>query len=227
METFSALLALCAGNSPVPVNSPHKCQWRGALMFTLICARINDWVNNREAGDLRRHRGHYDVNIMCRRNVDISTKFHHSMHRKSSKWQQYRPLSVHHNNAMNLSKHECNQNQNKQIWNKITFSCTPIGNNKMHWRYWKIRSSCKHQINTNKCNITYPKRFLCYWPFCEGNHMPTVESLYKSTVTLTQGSKLRGAEGQNAPKLSPNAPRLLNLGAKFCYPIQPDICFEA
>ena len=34
-----------------------------------------------------------------------------------------------------------------------------------------------------------------------------------------QGSKLRGAEGQNAPKLSPNAPRLLNLGAKFCYPI--------
>ena len=42
-----------------------------------------------------------------------------------------------------------------------------------------------------------------------------------------QGSKLRGAEGQNAPKLSPNAPGLLNLGAKFCYPIQPDICFEA
>ena len=64
METFSALLALCAGNSPVPVNSPHKGKWRGALMFTLICARINDWVNNREAGDLRPHRGHYDVNVM-------------------------------------------------------------------------------------------------------------------------------------------------------------------
>ena len=44
---------------------------------------------------------------------------------------------------------------------------------------------------------------------------------------LFQGLKLRGAEGQNAPKLIPNAPRLLNLGAKFCYPIQPDICFEA
>ena len=64
METFSALLALCAGNSPVPVNSPHKGQWRGALMFALICAWINDWVNNREAGDLRRHRGHYDVNVI-------------------------------------------------------------------------------------------------------------------------------------------------------------------
>ena len=64
METFSALLALCVGNSPVPVNSPHNGQWRGALMFSLICARINGWVNNREAGDLRRHRGHYDVNVM-------------------------------------------------------------------------------------------------------------------------------------------------------------------
>ena len=64
METFSALLALCAGNSPVPVNSPHRGQWRRALMFSLICARINDLVNNREAGDLRRHRGHYDANVM-------------------------------------------------------------------------------------------------------------------------------------------------------------------
>ena len=64
METFSALLALCAGNSPVPVNSSHKGQWRGALMFFLICARINDWVNNRDAGDLRRYRGHYDVIVM-------------------------------------------------------------------------------------------------------------------------------------------------------------------
>ena len=64
METFSALLALCAGNSPVQVNSPHKGQWRWALMFTLICARINDWVNNREAGDLRRLLDHYDVSVM-------------------------------------------------------------------------------------------------------------------------------------------------------------------
>ena len=62
--TKSALLAICAGNSPVSVNSPHKGQWRGALMFSLICARMNDWVNNREAGDLRRHRGHYDVSVM-------------------------------------------------------------------------------------------------------------------------------------------------------------------
>ena len=48
------------------VNSPHKGQWRGALMFSFICAWINSWVNNREAGDLRRHRAHYDVTVMFR-----------------------------------------------------------------------------------------------------------------------------------------------------------------
>ena len=47
-----------------PVNSPHKGQWRGTLIFSLICVWINGWVNNREAGDLRRHRAHYDVIVM-------------------------------------------------------------------------------------------------------------------------------------------------------------------
>ena len=53
-----------------PVNSPHKGQWRGALMFSLIWTWINSWVNNPEAGDLRRHRAHCDVivmNILSRR----------------------------------------------------------------------------------------------------------------------------------------------------------------
>ena len=47
-----------------PVNSPHKGPWRGALIFSLICTRINGWVYNGEAGDLRRHRAHYDVTVM-------------------------------------------------------------------------------------------------------------------------------------------------------------------
>ena len=47
-----------------PVNSPHKSQWRWALMFSLICAWINGWLNNREAGDLRRHRAHYNVTVL-------------------------------------------------------------------------------------------------------------------------------------------------------------------
>ena len=44
-----------------PVNSPHRGQWRRALMCFLISAWINGWVNNREAGDLMRHSAHYDV----------------------------------------------------------------------------------------------------------------------------------------------------------------------
>ena len=54
-----------------PVNSPHKGQWRGALMFSLICAWINPWVNNREAGDLRRHCFHYDVTVMIQGNRGV------------------------------------------------------------------------------------------------------------------------------------------------------------
>ena len=45
-------------------HSPYKGQWRGALMFSLICVWINGWVNS-EAGDLRWYRAHYDVTVMC------------------------------------------------------------------------------------------------------------------------------------------------------------------
>ena len=64
METFSALLAFCAGIHRSPMNSPHKGQWRGALMFSVICTRINGCANDGDAGDLRRHLAHYDVIIM-------------------------------------------------------------------------------------------------------------------------------------------------------------------
>ena len=47
-----------------PVNSPHKGQWRGALMFSLICGWINSWVNDQEVGELRRHHAHYDITVM-------------------------------------------------------------------------------------------------------------------------------------------------------------------
>ena len=52
------------GNHRSPVISPHKGQWGWALMLSLICVWINSWVNNREAGDLRRYCAHYDVIVM-------------------------------------------------------------------------------------------------------------------------------------------------------------------
>ena len=79
----------------------------------------------------------------------------------------------------------------------------------------------------NRTKVTTPNKYgaeiiarMSDWENCKMGSWTCIDSLWP------QGSKLRGAEGQNAPKLSPNAPRLLNLGAKFCYPIQPDICFE-
>ena len=53
-----------------PVNSPHKGQWRGALLFSLICVCINGWVNNDKAGDLRRYHAHYYVIVMKSVNMD-------------------------------------------------------------------------------------------------------------------------------------------------------------
>ena len=47
-----------------PVVPPHKGQWRGALMFSLICAWTNSWANNQNAGDLRHHCTHYDITVM-------------------------------------------------------------------------------------------------------------------------------------------------------------------
>ena len=75
IETFSALLAICAGNSPVPVNSPLKGQWRRAMMFPLISAWINGWVSNREAGDLKRNRTHYDVILIIHSFKPVMNQF--------------------------------------------------------------------------------------------------------------------------------------------------------
>ena len=46
-----------------PMRSPHKDPCRGALVFSLVCAWTNGWANNRDAGDLRRLRSHYDVTV--------------------------------------------------------------------------------------------------------------------------------------------------------------------
>ena len=65
MTSLNTSPSLFVGNSPVTGEFPHKGQWRGALMLSLICAWINGWVNNREAADLRCHRANYDITLMC------------------------------------------------------------------------------------------------------------------------------------------------------------------
>ena len=59
------------GPSRSPANSPHKGQWRGALMFALKCAWTNGRVNNRDAANLRRHCAHYNVIEWTNNNMQI------------------------------------------------------------------------------------------------------------------------------------------------------------
>ena len=67
------------------VNSPHKGQWRAALMFTLICVWINGCVNNREAGDLRRYYAHYGVTVMwVQKNRSIAIKSYFTL--QNARW---------------------------------------------------------------------------------------------------------------------------------------------
>ena len=58
------------GNHRSPGDFPLKGQWRGALVFSLICAWTNGWANNRDAGNLRRHGAYCDVTV-------IHKKTHH------------------------------------------------------------------------------------------------------------------------------------------------------
>ena len=67
MESFPCYWPFVRGIHRSPMNSPHKGQWSGALRFHLIRAWINGLVNNREAGDLRRHRAYYNVTVMAGR----------------------------------------------------------------------------------------------------------------------------------------------------------------
>ena len=64
METLSALLAICAGNSPVPGEFPAQRPVTRSFDVSLICVWINGWVNNRDAGEFRCYRAHYDVSVM-------------------------------------------------------------------------------------------------------------------------------------------------------------------
>ena len=60
VETFSALLAICAGNSPVPGEVPAQ----RPVTQSFHVFWMNRWVNTRKAGDLRRYHAHYDVLAM-------------------------------------------------------------------------------------------------------------------------------------------------------------------
>ena len=74
METFSALLAICAGNSPVSGEFPAQ---RPVTRSFDVFFDVRVWVNTREAGHLRRYRIHYDVIVMNHKNKFVDSIYSH------------------------------------------------------------------------------------------------------------------------------------------------------
>ena len=75
-----------------PVNSPHECHRRGAVMLSLICAWTNGWVNNGDVGDLRRHRAHYALTVMMfRKSHVLATRSHYWLNEKSRSYNNIFP----------------------------------------------------------------------------------------------------------------------------------------
>ena len=68
METFSTLLAICVGNSPVTGEFPAQGTVTRSFDIFWMYSWLNDWVNIGQAGDLRCHYAHYDVTVMT---VDV------------------------------------------------------------------------------------------------------------------------------------------------------------
>ena len=158
---FSRYWPCVRGIHRSPVNSPHKGQWRGALMFSLICAQINGWVNNRDAGDLRRHRAYYEVIIMiC---VDGRA------HRRFWRWQA--PFSVLCHYLTN-----CASTRRHQIF---------VGLRSGIIRDWSLRGGAIFHDDVIKW-----KHFPPYWPSGRGIYRssgdsPNKQSLWRGAVMFS------------------------------------------
>ena len=153
METFFVNLPFVRGIHRSPVNCPHKGQWRGALIFSLICARINHWVYNGEAGDLRCHRAHYDVTVMreestggqwtdvcCR---DDNLRCHHWRQSDVNFAATGGTVCCHGDNLW------CNQWRHAYSWHhdNFQFSATySLTENKVHGPTWGPPGSCGPQM---------------------------------------------------------------------------------
>ena len=142
-----------------PVDSPHRGQCHGALMFSLICACTNGWANTQDAGDSRRHRVHYDVTVML-----PSDKL---IHWKGNKCDHFMSLTAQEVGKMTISgavSDEISRNwrhfrfsvwrkfKNNTCYTDIPFyfqTKTYQDSRPQQWYLWMfIYQSCKHRLKT-------------------------------------------------------------------------------
>ena len=187
METFSALLVICAGNSHrPPVNSPHKGQWRGALIFSLICSWINGWANNRDAGDLRRLRFNYDVTVIEVKLIKYPFVAAHHRLRGSNQ------------RGIIMLWHPSYMCRYFSIFQDVIDICVGLSSASLSvlaFIRWSWTSSCKTKFTSHRPlqmwkyglsgvrgvhdDLIKWKHFLCYWPFVRGIHRSPVNSPHK------------------------------------------------
>ena len=137
-----------------PVNSPHKGQWRGALIFTSICIRINGWVNNCDAGELSRNRAHYDVIVMNAEFKRWITRVRLAF-REINVWgMELQQASWWlHQQQMSHSMQQTALIKNKWIHPRI-FLIRLCGQNKAYINIWRVE--CISWNENNICFLSFP-----------------------------------------------------------------------
>ena len=116
------------------VDSPHKCQWCGALMFSLIFAWTNGWTNNQDAGDLRRHSAHHDVNVMLCVCVNGRHCEQWTYLTATGNMSKQNVVFCVHTFSQDLSENKTKRGCNTKIIQK---------SNSLHIKHYKVKSLCQ------------------------------------------------------------------------------------
>ena len=175
METFPRYWPFVRGIHRSPVNYLHKGQWRGALMFSLICIWINGWVNNGEAGDLRRSRAHYDVIVM-----DI---LHQYKRQKTILTHRYVTIDCRLRHNASTHPYHCDASTWNAISNLLDIYSIPL-----RWRHNDHTGVSNHQPHGCLLNRLFRLRSkktskLRVTGLCAGNSPGPVNSPHKGPVT--------------------------------------------
>ena len=156
MKTFSALLAHCAGNSPVTGEFPSQRPVTRSfdISFTLRL-NTNGWVNNREAGDLRCHRTHYAITVMY---ISYTTRIWLLIHVWWCDWEA--DIYMHEINSVHWNtKRRSEYNALKMIHHEIT-------------QFWLVIAFCIQGVTETYCSFAMfvllgfiIKCYRCMWYF--------------------------------------------------------------
>ena len=116
-----------------------------AELWFFFCVWINGWVNNREAGDLRRYRAHYDVTVM-----------------KQSNWSTANPCTYFPGYIVRNSTVYCSPNTKHYIYISVYMYICNIHNAICTSEF--LKSNTTHE-QTIYSHVTAPRYIIRNWNF--------------------------------------------------------------